>query len=109
MISGRSEAPAHTTGRHEMEEIQQRRSAEWHAGSDPPILMHDMNDQDDVWIDPKYEKAFLYRLDRRLLGFAMLGNMVKALDNSNLGNGGTQNVSQRIMLELITIYRQRVH
>ncbi|KAI8149791.1 major facilitator superfamily domain-containing protein [Fennellomyces sp. T-0311] len=85
MISGRSEPPAHSTGRHNVE-MEQRRSSEWQSGSDSPILMHDLNDQDDVWIDPKHEKAFLNRLDKRLLGFAMLGNMVKALDNSNLGS-----------------------
>ncbi|KAI9494711.1 major facilitator superfamily domain-containing protein [Zychaea mexicana] len=63
----------------------------WLPGSDPPIMMQVMNNQDDsdgdnVYIDPKHEKRLIQRLDKRLLGFAMLGNMVKALDNSNLGS-----------------------
>ena len=57
----------------------------------PPIMMQVVNnnsndDDSNVWIDPKQERNLIKRLDKRLLGFAMLGNMVKALDNSNLGN-----------------------
>ncbi|KAI9310129.1 major facilitator superfamily domain-containing protein [Dichotomocladium elegans] len=43
-------------------------------------------DKDNLWIDPRQERDLLKRLDRRLLIFAMLGNMVKALDNSNLAS-----------------------
>lgn len=35
--------------------------------------------------DPQAEKDLVRRLDKRLLAFAMLGNLVKALDNSALG------------------------
>lgn len=31
------------------------------------------------------ERALVRRLDRRLLAFAMLGNVIKVLDNTNLG------------------------
>lgn len=31
------------------------------------------------------ERALVRRLDRRLLAFAMVGNVIKVLDNSNLG------------------------
>lgn len=32
------------------------------------------------------EVELVHRLDKRLLAFAMFGNLVKALDNTNLGN-----------------------
>lgn len=32
------------------------------------------------------ERALVRRLDRRLLAFAMLGNVIKVLDNTNLGS-----------------------
>ncbi|KAI9246511.1 major facilitator superfamily domain-containing protein [Phascolomyces articulosus] len=60
-----------------------------------------MNNQDDdhhVWIDPKHEKNLLKRLDKRLLGFAMLGNMVKALDNSNLGSAFISGMEEELHL-----------
>lgn len=41
------------------------------------------------------EKAYVRRLDKRLLAFAMFGNMVKALDNSNLGKNERQRVKSR--------------
>jgi ACS family pantothenate transporter-like MFS transporter len=31
------------------------------------------------------ERELVHKLDKRLLLFAMFGNLVKALDNSNLG------------------------
>lgn len=40
---------------------------------------------EDASIEPKHEMALVSRLDRQLLLFAMLGNLVKALDNNNLG------------------------
>lgn len=46
-----------------------------------PLLENGAGDQ----IDPQAEKELVKRLDRRLLAFAMLGNVVKALDNSSLG------------------------
>lgn len=38
-----------------------------------------------LYIDENEEKALVRRLDKHLLAFAMFGNLVKALDNSNLG------------------------
>jgi ACS family pantothenate transporter-like MFS transporter len=40
------------------------------------------------------EKAYVRRLDKRLLAFAMFGNMVKALDNSNLGKNERRRVDK---------------
>lgn len=37
-------------------------------------------------IDRIAEIELVHRLDKRLLLFAMFGNLVKTLDNSNLGN-----------------------
>lgn len=38
------------------------------------------------------ERALVRRLDRRLLAFAMVGNVIKVLDNSNLGEGRLNNM-----------------
>ncbi|KAI7858788.1 major facilitator superfamily domain-containing protein [Circinella umbellata] len=62
-------------------------------------LNNNNNDDDhNVWIDPKQERNFINRLDKRLLGFAMLGNMVKALDNSNLGSAFISGMEEELQL-----------
>ncbi|KAI8340229.1 major facilitator superfamily domain-containing protein [Chlamydoabsidia padenii] len=45
-----------------------------------------MTSPDDEKLYLEQEREYVKRLDKRLLAFAMFGNMVKALDNSNLGS-----------------------
>ncbi|KAG0172046.1 hypothetical protein DFQ28_010092 [Apophysomyces sp. BC1034] len=47
---------------------------------------HGMLDHHPTRIDSKEERALVRRLDKRLLLFAMFGNLVKMLDNANLGS-----------------------
>lgn len=42
--------------------------------------------QQDSIINRQHEIELVHRLDKRLLLFAMFGNLVKVLDNTNLGN-----------------------
>ncbi|ORY98400.1 major facilitator superfamily domain-containing protein [Absidia repens] len=44
------------------------------------------------------EQEYVRRLDKRLLAFAMFGNMVKALDNSNLGSAFISGMEEELKI-----------
>ncbi|KAG2184714.1 hypothetical protein INT43_000627 [Umbelopsis isabellina] len=46
------------------------------------------------------ERALVRRLDRRLLAFAMLGNVIKVLDNTNLANAYISGLEEGLGLQL---------
>lgn len=50
------------------------------------IELNAMTDNEQKPINRTDEIELVHRLDKRLLVFAMFGNLVKALDNTNLGN-----------------------
>lgn len=50
------------------------------------IELDAMTDNEQKPINRTEEIELVHRLDKRLLVFAMFGNLVKALDNTNLGN-----------------------
>ncbi|KAI8099365.1 major facilitator superfamily domain-containing protein [Halteromyces radiatus] len=55
-----------------------------------------MIDDEKKWIVD--EQAYVRRLDKRLLAFAMFGNMVKTLDNSNLGSAFISGMEEELTI-----------
>ncbi|KAI9493578.1 major facilitator superfamily domain-containing protein [Zychaea mexicana] len=45
------------------------------------------------------EKALVRRLDRRLLAFAMLGNLIKTMDNTNISNAYISGMEEDLSIE----------
>lgn len=68
-----------------------RNSDRSHALDASNVEQHELEPIDDAMeqqherCDEETERTLLTRLDRRLLLFAMLGNTIKTLDNTNLG------------------------
>lgn len=68
---------------------QERLSTEWSQQQQhQSIELNPLNDTHliNTTIKKSDELELVHRLDKRLLLFAMFGNLVKTLDNTNLGN-----------------------
>ncbi len=69
---------------------QERLTSEWPMREQPQehhsIELNPLTDNNDTIIFKRSDEIELvHRLDKRLLLFAMFGNLVKTLDNTNLG------------------------
>lgn len=65
-------------------EVMRDREEEWLEEIDS-IELQDQDEKNNPPFTRQDEIELVHRLDKRLLLFAMFGNLVKALDNSNLG------------------------
>ncbi|ORZ02961.1 major facilitator superfamily domain-containing protein [Syncephalastrum racemosum] len=52
-----------------------------------------------TWVDIAEEQQLVRRLDKRLLAFAMMGNLVKTLDNTNLSNAFISGMEEELDIQ----------